>query len=87
MKYGKTTSTSVLRRHLFSIGRDKVTHIDEWIAECSRRNITITAKEALEAIAAHRGIRPETQTQSRPQFTQTRFINSLVEFIVATDQV
>jgi hypothetical protein len=87
VRYGKKTSTTTLRKHLFSIARDKTTHIDEWTAECKRRGITITAKEAIEAIAAHQGIRLDTQTQSRPQFTPARFINALAEFITATDQV
>jgi hypothetical protein len=87
VRYGKKTSTTTLRRHLFTVACDKTTHINEWTAECRRRGITITAKEAIEAIAAHQGIRPDTQTQSRPQFTPTRFIHALAEFITATDQV
>jgi len=87
VQYGKKTSTTTLRRHLFSVAHDKTTHINEWTAECERRGISITAKEAVEAIAVHQGIRPNIQTQSRPQFTPTRFINALAEFIVATDQV
>lgn len=69
------------------IDRKKNTHIDEWIAECKRRNISIIAKDAIEAIAAYQGIMSDTQTQPRPQFTPSRFINTLAEFIVATDQV
>ena len=87
MRYGKKTSTTTLRRHLFSIARDKTTHINEWIAECNRLGVTITAKDAVEAIAAHQGITPETQTQTRQQYTPTRFINALAVFITATDQV
>ena len=86
-RYGKKTSTTTLRRHLFIVSRDKTTHIDEWTAECRRLGISITAKEAIEAIAAHQGIMPDTQTQSRLQFTPTHFINTLAEFIIATDQV
>jgi hypothetical protein len=87
VRYGKKTSTTTLRKHLFSVARDKTTHINEWIAECKKLSITITAKEAIEAIAAHQGIRLDTQTQSRPQFTPACFINALAEFITATDQV
>jgi hypothetical protein len=58
-----------------------------WLGECKRLNITITARDALEAIAAFQGVRFESQTQPRPQFTPTNFINALAEFIVATDQV
>ena len=87
MRYGKRTSTTTLHRHLFSIARDKTTHINEWIAECKKLGVTITAKDAVEAIAAYQGITPDTQTQSRQQFTPTRFINALAVFITATDQV
>ena len=73
--------------NIFSVGHDKSTHINEWTAECKRLGISITAKDAIDAIAAYQGIRLDTQTQSRPQFTPVRFINALVEFIVATDQV
>jgi hypothetical protein len=41
----------------------------------------------VEAIAARQGITADTQTWSRPQFTPMRFVNTLAEFIVATDQV
>jgi hypothetical protein len=78
--YSKKTSTATLRRHLFSA------HIKDWLAECERLGISITAKEAVEAITAFQGIRPNTQTP-RPQFTSERLINALAEFIVATDQV
>jgi hypothetical protein len=89
VRYGKKTSTTTLCKHLFSISCDKTTHIDEWTTECKTRGITIVAKEAVEAIAAHQGIKSTSniQTQSRPQFTPLRFINALTEFIVATNQV
>ena len=81
VQYGKKTSTTTLRKHLFTA------HIDKWIAECKKHGIAITAKEAIEAIAAHQGVRPDTYTQPRPQFTPACFMDYLVEFIVATDQV
>ena len=82
MIYGKITSTTVLRNHLLS--KD---HIDTWIAECARLGIQITAKSAVEVIAAHQGVAPNSQASPRPQFTQERFIDAIAEFIVATDQV
>jgi hypothetical protein len=78
--YSGNTSTGTLRKHLYQ------NHIKDWLGECKRLDITITAQEALDAIAKHRGIKPGSQT-SRPQFTSERFINALAEFIVATDQV
>ena len=79
--YSKKTSSTTLRKHLYSI------HMKVWLSECKRHDITIIAKDALEAIAAFRGVAFESQTQPRPQFTPTGFINALAEFIVATDQV
>jgi hypothetical protein len=58
-----------------------------WIDKCQELKITITAKDALEAIAVHQGFTLDSQTQPRPQFTSARFIDALAEFIVATDQV
>jgi hypothetical protein len=80
-KYGKSTSTGVLRKHLY------IHHMEEWLVECARLKISIKAKEALEAIAAFQGVKPGSQTQQRQQFTQEHFIKALIEFIVATDQV
>jgi hypothetical protein len=79
--YGKSTSTSTLRKHLYT------THIQEWIEGCERLQLKIRSKDALQAIAAHRGVRAESQAQQRPQFTQENFVNALAEFIIATDQV
>src|SRR5258708_14613662 len=81
VQYGKKTSTTTLCKHLFTA------HIDKWIAECKKHGIAIIAKEAIKAIAAHQGVRPDTYTQPRPQFTPARFMDYLVEFIVAIDQV
>ena len=82
MLYSKTTLTTTLRKHLCSEA-----HIDRWIAECERLGIQITAKEAVETIAAYQGVAPDYQTSSRPQFTQERFVDAIAEFIIASDQV
>jgi hypothetical protein len=62
-------------------------HIEDWLAGCEKHNLAITAKEALEAIAAFKGTQPESQAQQRPHFTPEAFVDALAEFIVATDQV
>jgi hypothetical protein len=62
----------------------------EWVAECKKLNLTIKAKDALEAIAAFQGTQAEPQDSQRQKFTLEpleHFINALAEFIVATDQV
>ena len=58
-KYGKSTSTGVLRKHMY------VYCMEEWLAKCARLKISIKAKEALEAIAAFQGVKPGNQTQQR----------------------
>jgi hypothetical protein len=80
-KYGSSTSTGTLQKHLYTY------HIQDWISECERLQIRITAKDALAAIATFQGTQGQTQTQQRLKFTQERFINALAEFIVAKDQV
>ena len=62
-------------------------HPKEWASECERLQLKIRAKDALEAIAKFQGTTAESQTEQRPRFTQESFINALVEFIVASDQV
>ena len=47
VQYGKKISTTTLHKHFFTA------YIDKWIAKCKKHNIAITAKEAIEAIAAH----------------------------------
>jgi hypothetical protein len=79
--YGKSTSISILRKHLY------IHHLMEWVAECKKLNLTIKAKDALEAIAAFQGTQAEPQDPQRQQFTPEHFVNALAEFIVATDQV
>jgi hypothetical protein len=79
-KYKKTTSVGTLRKHLYT------EHPKDWSDECKARGIRITAKSALAALAAFFGVEPEPQ-EARPQFSPERFVDSLVEFIVANDLV
>ena len=62
--------------------------MEVWLAECESRNLRIKAKGALVAIAAFQGDKSGlSSVESRPQFTQERFVNALASFIVASDQV
>lgn len=80
--FSLTTSTSVLRRHLFE------NHLDLWITACDDMKIKITAKEALPVIEAHRQEPQKTPLEAaRPEFSKEAFLDALVEFIVADDQV
>ena len=80
-KYGSSTSTGTLWKHLFTC------HIEIWISECERLQIRITAKDALAAIATFQGTQAQSQSQQRLRFTQEHFITALAEFIIAKDQV
>jgi len=78
--YSLTTATGTLCKHLIKC------HMTEWVSECKRLNITIKADAGLEAIALHEGENPRTQA-SRPSYSPELFLNALIGFIVATDQV
>ena len=67
-------------RHLLS------DHLKDYLAECERLHIPITTQDATHTIVTSQGINPNIETP-RPQFTSGHFIDALVEFIVATDQV
>ncbi len=79
--YGKSTSTGTLRTHLYK------NHVQDWAEECKEQGISIKAKDAIEAIAASQGVRPNSEAPPRPKFTQSNFLDALAEFIVSTDQV
>lgn len=85
--YGTKTGTSVLRKHLY----DK--HIDSWVQACDHLSISITAQAALPAVNKYRrkhGQAEEatTGTQGTPRaFSSAAFLDALVEWIVADDQV
>ena len=79
--YHSTTATGSLRSHLLKH------HPEEWVKECQRLNINMRGKEGEEAMARFTGIPVEHQAERRTPFTQDNFLDSLVQFIVATDQV
>ena len=78
--YSLTTGTGTLRKHLIKCHRDK------WVSECKRLNIIIKAEAGLEALALHEGENPKTEA-SCPSYSPESFMNALIDFIVATDQV
>jgi hypothetical protein len=80
--FGSRTATGTLRRHLFEA------HVEAWVTACDDRNIEITAQEAQPAIDAYRKLPGKTVLEdSRPEYSKEAFIDALVEFIVADDQV
>jgi len=81
-----TTSSGILRCHLFE------NHIASWIAGCDKLNIPITAKSAQQSVMAHRECQgfigtnvPELDTWR--SFSHEAFVDVIVRFIVADDQV
>lgn len=79
--YKATTATGNLRAHLLSH------HADEWVQECKTLQVNLRGKEGEEALAKTTGVSVEHQGEARVPFTQDNFVNGLVQFIVATDQV
>jgi hypothetical protein len=80
--FGLTTGTGTLRRHLFE------NHIDAWVTACDNLKIEITAQEAQAAIEKYRKLPPKTTLEDlRPEYSKDAFVDALVEFIVADDQV
>jgi hypothetical protein len=80
--FGITTSTSGLRKHLFT------DHIGEWISSCENLKIPITAVAAVEAIRKFRKEPATTSLESeRPQYSKEAFIDAIVDFVVGDDLV
>jgi len=80
--FSLTTSTSNLRKHLFT------DHVDEWVTACDSLNIPIVTAPAIEAV---RKFRKEPETTSleseRPQYSKEAFTDAIVDFVVGDDQV
>jgi len=80
------TGTSTLRHHLFSH------HLALWVEACDRFKIPITASSALPHVRAYRqsaGMAPppSERPENVPKFSNKAFIDAIVEFIIADDQV
>jgi hypothetical protein len=79
--YRETTGTGSLRSHLLKH------HEEEWVKECQKLKINLRGKEGEEAMARFTGVTVERQAEARTPFTHDNLLDSLVQFIVATDQV
>lgn len=86
--FATSTSTSSIRDHFAA------DHIDEWVAGCDKLNIKITAKTVQSVVADSRHERGKGQGKGvpaedtkRPTFTHEAFVDAIVEWIVADDQV
>lgn len=87
--FALTTGTDPLRKHLADH------HTDAWISACDKLEIKITAKSAQRAVheyrqRQHQSSEGDSSTESKSSshtFSQEAFVDAIVEFIVADDQV
>lgn len=87
--FSKGTGSSNLREHLVD------SHRNEWVKSCLEQGITIKGKDGLAAKAAYEAEQlggyltnpSELSSGDRPQFSREAFVDSLVEWIAADDQV
>jgi hypothetical protein len=86
--FGMSTGTSVKRQHLVDC------HIDAWISSCDRLKIPVTAKAVQDAVCDYRTRQGQIHSQSsstdpitRSPFSQEAFVNAIMNFIIADDQV
>ena len=89
--YSLSTGTGTLRHYFYT------SHLEEWVDGCDRLKIKITATTALPFVKRYRdrtsqegGADAENETcpKSRPRpYSSEGFIDALVEWIVADDQV
>lgn len=84
-RYTKKTSTGTLCSHLAN------DHRDEWISSCDRAGITIKSQSVQGIVEAYCNEHGEefnrTQEGSWPSFSREAFVNAIVAFIIADDQV
>lgn len=79
--YSGSTASGPLRAHLLA------RHAEEWVQACREKNIDLRGKEGEEALAKVTGVPVDRQAEAQVPFTQDNFLDALVQFIVATDQV
>jgi hypothetical protein len=79
--YSLTTGSGPLRSHLFK------NHLEEWVSECQKQGIEMRGKEGEEALAKFTGLPVQRQAKACTPFSQDFFLDSLVQFIIATNQV
>jgi len=84
--YSAKTGTGTLRKHLYTC------HLELWLAACELKKIPITSKEALAFMGdQNSSTRSQTNSEAEPvprvDFSQKAFVDALVDFIVADDQV
>ena len=61
-----------------------------WVSICDKKGIKITASSVAKCVAAYReecGQIPETDNTTHQKFSKEAFIDAIVEWMVADDQV
>ena len=87
--YTLKTGTNNLQKHLYT------NHVDEWVESCDKLNIKIMAEKAKPAVDAYRartgtrvdGQESNTACLTQKPFSPEAFVDAIVEWIVADDQV
>ena len=79
--YSETTATGTLQAHLLN------NHLDEWVGKCQSRDVVLKGKEGEEALEKFTGLPLQRQAQACVPFSQEAFLDGLVDFTVATNQV
>ena len=79
--------TGVLRKHLYEH------HADLWIEGCDKLHIPITAKDAQRVVLDYQcqngqaSVNTAEDSKMRRPFSHEAFVDAIIEFIVADDQV
>ena len=82
--FAKGTGTTSLQKHLAN------EHIEMQVSICDKKDIKITASSLAKCVAAYHaecGEMPDTDDTARPKFSNEAFVDAIVEWIVADDQV
>jgi hypothetical protein len=79
--FGHSTSTSVLRRHLYA------NHIEQWVTICDELKIPIMAKCAEEPVRQFRKDPAPSAESERPTYSKEAFVDAIVDFVIGDDQV
>jgi hypothetical protein len=83
-KFGASSATSTLRRHLAE------EHLYLWVSGCDNLNIKIQAKTVQKAVDEYRKARGQPTAPHAPDrqpYSNAGFVDAIVEFIVGDDQV
>lgn len=84
-QWSTSTSTGSMRKHL----SDR--HIREWVTACDKGDIKITASQVQATVTEFRrrqsgATEPSGEISPEP-FTREKFVDAVVEWIIADDQV